>query len=201
MRVNFCCQNVSNKSPFSFERSDDEMVSFEPGLRIVVGDPFLRTKPQNAGYNIDPAKGPIQPIQITCPGSGAYVSQNSGSADSGVGFPDRDCNVQGTGLRYDIYFPSCYNPAIPLADYKNNMQYSSSQGASSGSKNCPPGWKHHPQLHLEIYWNVHAFADEWTEGSESSPWVLAQGDPTGYGLHGDFVSGFLEIRIYFGSSA
>ena len=164
------------------------MEPFDPGLRILVGDPFVRSKPQNTGYNIDPAMGPIQPIQISCPGSKAYASQDPRSPDTGVGFPDRDCNAQGTGLRYDIYFPSCYNNAsASLSDYKNNMQYSSSRGASPGSKNCPPNWKHHPQLHLEVYWDVHAFVDEWTQGTGTSPWVLAQGDPTGYGLHGDFV--------------
>lgn len=164
------------------------MVPFDHGLRIVVGDPFMRSQPQNTNYNIDPALGAIQPIQISCPGSGAYASQNKNSPDTGVGFPDKDCTASGTGLRYDIYFPSCYNPSAGLSNYQNNMEYSSSAGASAGSKNCPAGWKHHPQLHLETYWDVHAFAGEWTEGIGSTPWVLAQGDPTGFGLHGDFVS-------------
>ena len=141
----------------------------------MVGDPFLRSKPQNTNYNIDPARGAIQPLQISCPGSDAYAAQNPNNPGTGVGFPDKNCAATGTGLRYDIYFPSCYNPSAGLSDYKNNMQYSSSADASGGSKNCPAGWKHVPQLHLEVYWDVNAFEGQWTEGTGSSPWVLAQG--------------------------
>jgi hypothetical protein len=54
--------------------------------------------------------------------------------------------------------------------------------------NCPEGWEHKPHLFYEVYWNTPLFANEWTPGQGNQPFVLANGDPTGYSLHADFVS-------------
>jgi hypothetical protein len=54
--------------------------------------------------------------------------------------------------------------------------------------NCPEGFVHTPHLFYEVYWNTPLFANEWTPGQGNQPFVLSHGDPTGYGLHADFVS-------------
>ena len=167
---------------------------------MVVGNPSLRTPPSFSGINTNTANGPIQPVQWTCPrrssdpptyppGSdgmhGAGIVDPNGK-DRGVGFPDVNCDGYASPLRADLHFPSCYNPAVGIHDYKNNMVFPASAG--TGKENCPPGYIHVPHLFYEVYWNTPLFADRWTPGQSKQPFVLSNGDPTGYSLHGDFVS-------------
>jgi len=69
------------------------------------------------------------------------------------------------------------------------MVFPSSAGATNGA-NCPAGWVHTPHLFYEVYWNTPLFASLWTPGEGKQPFVLAEGDPTGYSLHADFISGW-----------
>ncbi|EPQ67891.1 Bgt-1691 [Blumeria graminis f. sp. tritici] len=183
---------------YFFEATSDVIKPFPPGLRIVVGDPSLRTPPATGGLLInDLSEGTPQPVQWTCPrsndrpplypensdglnGAGIQDPRNPGS---GVGFPDRNCDGFASPLRADIHFPSCYNPDAGLRDYKNNMQFPT-------KGNCPSGWVHVPHLFYEVYWDTAKFADRWSQGDGSQPFVLANGDPTGYSLHGDFIAGW-----------
>ncbi|KAL3421235.1 WSC domain-containing protein [Phlyctema vagabunda] len=190
---------------YFFEATDDEIKAFEPGLRIVVGDANLRTPPAGgADLVIDLADGDPQPVQWTCPrsntndplyptdskGTEGVGIQDTGNKGAGSGFPDKNCDGYASPLRADIHFPSCYNPAAGLDNYKENMQFPSSKGTSSGKANCPEGWIHTPHLFFEVYWNTPKFADKWTPGQGKQPFVLANGDPTGYSLHADFFSGW-----------
>jgi hypothetical protein len=109
--------------------------------------------------------------------------QDPGNAGSGVGFPDQNCDGYASPLRADLHFPSCYNPAAGLDNYKTNMQFPT-------NGNCPEGWIHTPHLFYEVYWNTPLFADLWTPNQGTQPFVLSMGDPTGYGLHGDFLAGW-----------
>src|SRR5690606_27650258 len=38
------------------------------------------------------------------------------------------------------------------------------------------------------YWNTQLFSDRWTPGGEDQPFVLSNGDVTGYSLHADFLA-------------
>lgn len=107
--------------------------------------------------------------------------QDPGNAGAGVGFPDQNCDGYASPLRADIHFPSCYDPSQGLQAYKTNMKF-----PTKGK--CPPGWEHKPHLFYEVYWNTPLFADMWTPGQGKQPFVLSNGDPTGYSLHADFVS-------------
>lgn len=176
--------------------------AFPLGLRMVVGNPELRSPPASGGRLIlDQASpyGPIQPVQWICPRSAGNLAEPLYPADSdgisgvgigdptnsgaGVGFSDQNCDGEYSPLRADIYFPSCYDPTKRVDDYKNNMQY-----VTNGV--CPEGFITVPQLHYEVYWNTPAFASRWTQGQGKQPFVLANGDPTGYSLHADFISGW-----------
>jgi hypothetical protein len=170
---------------------------------MVVGNSSLRTPPSFSGINTNTAKGPIQPVQWTCPRSGSnpptYPPNSDGmhgagivdpnGKDRGVGFPDVNCDGYASPLRADLHFPSCYNPAVGIHDYKKNMAFPSSAGTSSaGKENCPAGYIHVPHLFYEVYWNTLLFADRWIPGQSKQPFILSNGDLTGYSLHGDFVS-------------
>jgi hypothetical protein len=165
---------------------------------MVIGNPNLRIPPATGGISItDQADGTPQPVQWVCPRSNTaeplYPVDSDGlhgvgiqdptNAGAGVGFPDQNCDGYASPLRADIHFPSCYDPSQGLDAYKTNMQFPT-------NGNCPEGWEHKPHLFYEVYWNTPLFADLWTPGQGTQRFVLANGDPTGYSLHGDFVCTF-----------
>ncbi|ATZ51432.1 hypothetical protein BCIN_07g00710 [Botrytis cinerea B05.10] len=183
---------------YFFEPTTDKITAFQPGHRMVVGNPALRTPPAGGGASIvDYKLGTPQPVQVTCPrsnydvpsypadsdglhGVGIQDPQNKGA---GVGFPDQECDGVASPMRLDAHFPSCYNPAAGLTDYKTNMDWPT-------DGNCPEGWIHTPHIFYEVYYNTPLFADQWTPGQGKQPFVLANGDPTGYSFHADFISGW-----------
>ncbi|KAG6141524.1 hypothetical protein E4U28_003046 [Claviceps purpurea] len=189
---------------YFFEGSNDDIKPFPVGLSIVVGDPNLRTPPKNgASSNLDPSKGPVNPIKWTCPrtnlNQAAYPAGSNGmmagmpdaiNKGEGVGFPDVNCDGYASPLRGDIHFPSCYNPAEGLTNYKKNMAFPSE--SSNGRLDCPKGHIHVPHLFLEVYWNTPLFKDRWTPGKGDQPFVLSNGDATGYSNHADFMAAWDE---------
>ncbi|KAF4503822.1 hypothetical protein G6O67_008871 [Ophiocordyceps sinensis] len=167
---------------YFFDATNDDIKAFPLGLGIFSGDSDTRSPPPAAGAatNLDPSKGPVNPVKWTCPRDGNRYDPPSWPADSdgklagigdavnkgeGVGFPDVNCDGFASPLRADIHFPSCYNPN---------------------------GYIHVPHLFLEVYWNTPAFKDRWESGKASQPFVLSNGDSTGFSLHADFMSGWDE---------
>lgn len=163
---------------------------------MVVGNPNLRTPPAGGGASIlDHSQGTPQPVQMTCPRTSFDIPtypvdsdglhgvgiQDPNNKGAGAGFPDQNCDASASPLRLDVHFPSCYNPAVPLSDYKKNMDWPT-------NGNCPEGWIHTPHIFYEVYYDTLLFRDQWKTGQGKQPFVLANGDPTGYSLHGDFVS-------------
>lgn len=191
---------------YLFEPTNDETKAFPLGLQIFTGDPTARTPPAaGAKSNLDAANGPINGIKWTCPRSDMKTNawpvdsngheagmQDPNNAGEGVGFPDVDCNGLYSPLRADIHFPSCYNPQAGLTDYKNNMAWPK---GNNGKLDCPEGWIHLPQLFYEAYWNTEPFRGRWEQGKGQQPFVLANGDATGYSLHADFMAGWDETLL------
>lgn len=163
---------------------------------MVIGNVSLRIPPATGGVSItDLSDGTPQPVQWICPRSNTteplYPPDSDGlhgvgiqdptNTGAGVGFPDQYCDGYASPMRADIHFPSCYDPSKGLDDYEENMVWPT-------NGNCPEGFTHVPHLFYEVYWNTPLFSDEWTAGGGTQPWVLSNGDPTGYSLHADFVS-------------
>ncbi|KAK3379464.1 hypothetical protein B0T24DRAFT_157377 [Lasiosphaeria ovina] len=193
---------------YFFEASNDDIKAFPVGLQMISGNAALRTPPRTTDVsNIDPSKGAVSPAAITCPRSGYNPPswlpgsdgttsgiQNGNNNGEGIGFPLQDCDGLYSPMRTDLHFPSCYNPQAGLTNYKTNMQFP--VGVSGGKNDCPAGWIHVPQLFYEIYWNTHDFAPRFKDllGKES-PFVFANGDVTGYSMHGDFIAGWDEAAL------
>jgi len=184
---------------YFFDQTTDEIVPFEPGFRMVSGVSGKRDPPKSAELQLDGSKGEIQPISWTCPqntdkpawptnSNGIKIGMAAKAGGEGVGFPNKNCDGTYSPLRSNIHFPSCYSKAAGLTDYKNNTAWPSDDG--KGNMNCPKGYDHVPHLFYELYWNTPLFAGQWKTGGDSQPFVLANGDPTGYGLHADFISGW-----------
>ncbi|KAK3366513.1 hypothetical protein B0H63DRAFT_405492 [Podospora didyma] len=193
---------------YFFERTNDNIKAFPMGLYMVSGDPSLRSVPLKSGdVNMDPSKGPIQPASVTCPridydppswpvgsdGSTAGI-QSKMNIGEGIGFPLQICDKQYSPMRMDIHFPSCYNPQAGLTNYKSNVQFPVDN--NNGGHDCPPGWIHMPHIFYEVYWDTTTYTSRFQSliGKES-PWVLSNGDVTGFSIHGDFIAAWDEVAL------
>lgn len=185
---------------YFFDESDDDIEAFPVGLSMLSGDTDSRTVPSGGGKpNLNSNTGDINSVFFTCardshsPASWPEDSDGStcgvatpGSGDhQGVGFPLQKCDAMASPLRADVNFPSCYNPDKDVTDYENNMVYPKAEGSK---QNCPEGYIHVPRLLFEIYWDTQQFDDRWTPDGKTQPFVLSNGDVTGYSLHADFMA-------------
>lgn len=91
------------------------------------------------------------------------------------------------GIRMEIMFPSCWNgdPKTPK-DRKSHVAYPSQ--VMTGE--CPPEFpKRLPGLLFETIWRTEDYV------GRNGQFVLSNGDPTGFGYHGDFIMGWDEAIL------
>jgi hypothetical protein len=83
------------------------------------------------------------------------------------------------GVRFEMMFPSCWNGVdADSHDHQSHVAYPSL--VMDGT--CPEGYETRlVSLFYETIWNTYAFKD--VDGY----FALSNGDPTGYGYHGDFI--------------
>ncbi|KAF2845596.1 WSC-domain-containing protein [Plenodomus tracheiphilus IPT5] len=147
--------------------TSDKLTAFPPGFRMIAGDPFKRS--------FDGTQA-SKAISFACLGT-ATAETN--------GFPPYACPG---GLRAQVFFPSCWNGKdLDTPDHKSHMSYPISETYNSSP--CPADFPiHFTSLFYEVLYDTARFQDEWVNGKH--PFVFANGDPTGYGFHGDFVNGW-----------
>lgn len=116
------------------------------------------------------------------------MNYNNPSADEGTlkrhFLPDKDfldANCP-DGLRLEVMFPSCWNGKdVDSEDHQSHVAYPSL--VMDGT--CPEGYETRVvSLLFETIWATHEF-----KGADGR-FVLANGDPTGFGNHGDFMQGW-----------
>jgi hypothetical protein len=94
------------------------------------------------------------------------------------------------GFASEVTFPSCWNgKAMDPKNPNAHMAYpSGAQGV--GIENCPTTHRaaRFPTIFIEFWYDVSAFDGKYA--ASSTPWVLSNGDPTGFGFHGDFLNGW-----------
>ncbi|KAF3008981.1 hypothetical protein E8E13_011506 [Curvularia kusanoi] len=104
------------------------------------------------------------------------------------GFPSgfQSCKY---GFATEVTFPSCWNgnkldPKNPSA----HMAYPN--GTGTGTEKCPSTHRvaRFPTIFIEFWYDISSFDGQYA--STSTPWVLANGDPTGFGFHADFLNGW-----------
>jgi hypothetical protein len=136
---------------------------------MVAGDPSKRN------MTTDPAG---QAISYAC------LNYNGPATPETAGFPTSNCP---DGLRAQVFFPSCWDGVnLDSADHMSHVSYPV-ESYNYGS--CPDSHPVHlVSLFYEVIWNVNVFQEMWY--GDSQPFVWSMGDPTGYGLHGDFLNGW-----------
>lgn len=86
------------------------------------------------------------------------------------------------GIRLELMFPSCWNGKdVDSEDHRSHVAYPTL--VMDGT--CPEGYETRlVSLFYETIWNTYAFKD--VDGY----FTLSNGDPTGFGYHGDFMYGW-----------
>ncbi|KAJ5272486.1 hypothetical protein N7478_007611 [Penicillium angulare] len=167
----------------------ENITAFPDNFRMLAGDPFQR----NFTWPVpDPPKSSW---------SGAQISQKA-LRQKALGFNclNYDKTPEGSlerhflpnktfldencidGIRLELMFPSCWNGKdVDSEDHKSHVAYPDL--VMTGT--CPEGYETQlVSLFYETIWNTYAFKD--VDGY----FALANGDPTGYGYHGDFMFGW-----------
>ncbi|BGP13573.1 hypothetical protein JCM10213_008710 [Rhodosporidiobolus nylandii] len=156
--------------PRNHSSDTTKVMAFPDGLRMLNGDPFRRS--------YDPSDLQQQAIGWNCLGSGVAQTRQPQ-------LPAYNCP---NGLRGEIRFPSCWDGQnVDSSDHFSHMAFSDGETGP-----CPAS---HPvrivTLFYEIMWSV----DPWNKYRDQAmnttqPFVLAMGDSTGLGYHGDFLNGW-----------
>ncbi|KAI1279654.1 hypothetical protein F5Y07DRAFT_29568 [Xylaria sp. FL0933] len=91
------------------------------------------------------------------------------------------------GLAAAITFPSCWN-GKPYD--VNNPTAHMAYPVADTLQGCPAGYRvaRFPQIFIEYWLNTNTFNGLYS--AQDSPFVLANGDPTGYGFHAVFINGW-----------
>lgn len=150
------------------------VTEFPEDFNMIAGDPFKRSDGDN-------------------PAGVRWACHQPDGRDDKIftnGFPTgfQSCNY---GFATEVTFPSCWNgeklnPSSPSA----HMAYPEQYGNGVGVENCPTTHRaaRFPTIFIEFWYDISSFNGQYS--SSSSPWVLSNGDPTGYGMHADFLNGW-----------
>lgn len=150
------------------------VTEFPEDFNMIAGDPFKRSDGDN-------------------PAGVRWACHQPDGRDDKIftnGFPTgfQSCSY---GFATEVTFPSCWNgnkldPKNPSAHMAYPVQY----GNGVGVDNCPSTHRaaRFPTIFIEFWYDISSFNGQYS--SSSSPWVLSNGDPTGYGMHADFLNGW-----------
>lgn len=151
---------------------DLERSEFPQGFRMMAGNSNLRSDDGSMGTG----------------GNQLNWQCHSSGGQRATGFPSgfTDCNSAYIGgLAATMRFPSCwngqdFNKDAPMA----HMSYPTNRDGLAG---CPAGFNkaRFPEIMIEYWLDTKPFDGQY--GANEVPWVLSNGDPTGYGFHMDFV--------------
>lgn len=153
---------------------DGKVQAFPDGLRMISGSPFRRD------YNS--ARPDDNAVSYVCldyagghKGDPEWAQRNS--------FFNHNCP---NGMRAQVFFRSCWDGVnLDSADHMSHMAWPS--GGVDGGE-CP---KSHPVRLVSLFYEfIYRVQDFPHNGAAGPTWVFANGDTTGYGMHGDFLNGW-----------
>ncbi|KAI1391395.1 uncharacterized protein F4822DRAFT_184620 [Hypoxylon trugodes] len=172
----------------------DNVTAFPPGFQMIAGSNYRRDYTVGDPKSPDPPQSDWAALKQTGQDDleqraiGFNCLDYSKAAEGSLFrhyLPDKaylDANCP-DGIRIELMFPSCWNGETTSTNHKSHVAYPS----LVGNGDCPDT---HPQrlvtLFYETIWNTN---DKSFQG-RNGQFVVSNGDPTGFGYHGDFMSGW-----------
>ncbi|KAH9848786.1 hypothetical protein C2E23DRAFT_738784 [Lenzites betulinus] len=146
--------------------------AFPKGLKMLAGDSTRRDYNKSSFAD--------QAVSFVCLD---YDNDHTNDPDwaERPNFFDHNCP---DGMRAQVFFPSCWDGQnLDSPDHKSHLAYPI-QNYNSGD--CPDS---HPVHLVSLFYEMLVSVDQFDyHGADT--WVLANGDTTGYGHHGDFQNGW-----------
>ena len=153
----------------------NKTVAFPPGLNILSGDKSARSYDSQT-YTWGNATYPGRPVADRV----SFACLDTLPKAEKPYMSDTNCTY---GMRAQIHFQSCWN-GVDL--YKADNSHVAYQSQIDNGI-CPPTHPIQiPHLFLETLYAVAQVPNQGNGGQ----FVFSQGDPTGYGMHGDFQNGW-----------
>lgn len=151
-------------------RGDDKNLQpFPPGFRMVSGNKNARSYNQQALI-----PGSDRPIADRV----SFACLDTNPSKEQPGMTETNCK---NGLRAQIHFQSCWNGKDLYKPDNSHVEYMS--GLDNGV--CPPT---HPVALMHIFFEVLYGVNDINK--DGGRFVFSQGDPSGFGYHGDFLNGW-----------
>jgi len=149
-------------------RTNPNWQPFPKGLRMTSGNPWRRS------YS---GKVTERAISYACLG---------GNIPETPYFPTNATKCP-NGLRAQVWFPMCWD-GVNL-DSPNHQSHMSHPIQAPDGGDCPGTHPVRvPGVFFEVLFSIDD--DKFPHGNGRNPFVWSNGDPTGYGLHGDFLNGW-----------
>jgi len=149
--------------------------AFPPGFRMLSGSPFRRT--------YDPSSAADNAITFACLSNPGAAETHNLSVTAN--------NYCVNGLRLQVHFPQCWDGVnVDSANHMDHVAFP--VGSRPDGGDCPAS---HPvrivDLFFEAFYSVSQFPHGPAPyGDGKQHFVLACGDDTGLGFHGDFLNGW-----------
>ncbi|KAI1485875.1 hypothetical protein F5X96DRAFT_290900 [Biscogniauxia mediterranea] len=174
----------------------DNIEAFQPGFQMLAGDTNRRNYTLGDPHTPDPPSGSWESLGQTTQDALAqraigfnclnYLAAAEGSLYRHYMPTKSELDAKClNGTRIELAFPSCWNGELDSDDHKSHVAYPDM--VTEGD--CPDSHPRRlPSLFYETIW---ATNDESFVG-RTGEYFLSNGDPTGYGYHGDFMNGWDE---------
>ncbi|RVX72423.1 hypothetical protein B0A52_03611 [Exophiala mesophila] len=144
-------------------------IPFPPGFKMISGDTFARSYDQNTLTHLN-TRPVADRVSFRC------INEANDIPEEHYMFRT-DCV---NGMRAQINFQSCWDGVNLYKEDNSHVAYLS--GIDYGT--CPPS---HPVSLPGLFFEVLYFTNQ-VDQSAGGQFVFANGDPTGYGFHADFIN-------------